>query len=220
MSDIYYDIYMTDQIIQSDPRIRGLSERSKVYEPVFNKYGYTTDDYMASVNFYLERPDKFSKIFEKTQDMLKQRRSILEIALAKEVMMAQKWPFFDSLRMYASDSLYSNPYYRSLDMMFFRPDSVMENSPVDSVFDNYKSTRYELYGKDVFRYDTIRPLSPLLARFLLPDSLFNEAHSESEKADKMKTGRILPIPKKTPPSIRKTTSTQKSSIKKVSEELQ
>ncbi|MCQ2183424.1 MAG: DUF4296 domain-containing protein [Bacteroidales bacterium] len=66
MSDIYFDMFVTDQWLRDHYDIKGKADSMLVYEPIFNKYGYTTADYDNSVTYYLERPEKYLKIAEKT----------------------------------------------------------------------------------------------------------------------------------------------------------
>lgn len=40
------------------------------YEPIFRKYGYTTEDFLASTEYYLNDPARFSKIIAKSRHML------------------------------------------------------------------------------------------------------------------------------------------------------
>ena len=92
MSKIYYDIYMTDEAVDANYGLRRIeavdanyglrrmADTMRIYEPIFNKYGYTTEDYNRSVNFYLERPDKFEDVFEDTKTMLEKRKAELNVS--------------------------------------------------------------------------------------------------------------------------------------------
>ena len=42
------------------------------YDPIFESYGYTFEDYDASVRHYLKDPEKFAKMLRKVTDKLKQ----------------------------------------------------------------------------------------------------------------------------------------------------
>ena len=81
MSKIYYDIYMTDEAVDVNYGLRKMADTMRIYEPIFNKYGYTTEDYNRSVSFYLERPDKFESVFEDTKTMLEKRKAQLNAIL-------------------------------------------------------------------------------------------------------------------------------------------
>lgn len=57
--------------------VRRQSDTTQFYEPIFNKYGYTLSDYLTSVDYYMNDPERFSRILKKTQ-------SILEAGKAKD----------------------------------------------------------------------------------------------------------------------------------------
>ena len=71
MSDIYCDMFMMDQWVKDNLEARRTADTTLVYEPIFNKYGYTLADYNKSVDYYLENPDLFVKIAENTVEKLK-----------------------------------------------------------------------------------------------------------------------------------------------------
>ena len=62
--DIYTDMFLADQMVREEniPRVR--MDTLLLYEAVFQKYGYNTDDYLNSVRFYLKDPERFAKVFE------------------------------------------------------------------------------------------------------------------------------------------------------------
>ena len=58
MEAIYYDMFMADQQIRNDMALRRQADTMLVYEAVFNRYGYDTDDYLYSVQTYLKDPER------------------------------------------------------------------------------------------------------------------------------------------------------------------
>ncbi len=71
MSRIYADMLVADSwLMGSNPEERNMTDTTAFYEPVFKKYGYTTSDYLASVDYYLNDPERFSRILRKTQQIL------------------------------------------------------------------------------------------------------------------------------------------------------
>ena len=130
MSMIYYDIYMTDEAVQSNYRFKRMADTMRIYEPVFNKYGYTTDDYNRSVVYYLERPDRFEDVFVKTKNMLEIRKSQLQKILQLEGKRPKRWELIDSLELYTADSIHAGIIYKNMRIMFFKPDSILPGSPV------------------------------------------------------------------------------------------
>ena len=62
MAQIYADMLLMDQWIIAHPEARRTADTTLVYEAVFERYGYDSDDYRASVGFYLQDPDRYARI--------------------------------------------------------------------------------------------------------------------------------------------------------------
>lgn len=73
LSEIYAEMFLMDQWIFSHPEARRSADTSFVYEPIFEKYGYTSDDYRASMDYYLKDPDKYARILRETSVILETR---------------------------------------------------------------------------------------------------------------------------------------------------
>lgn len=82
LSQIYAEMLLTDQWITHTSGIKAIADTSKVYEPILRKYGYTLEDYQHTVNEYLEQPNRFAKIFEKTEEILD--KQLIEANAQKE----------------------------------------------------------------------------------------------------------------------------------------
>ena len=129
MSDIYYDIYLTEELIVSDVNNKALRDTTNIYETIFNKYGYTQEDYQKSVSYYMQRPDKFEKVFLRTKKKLEIKKVELERKFIAENKISRHWGFVDSLELFTSDTIQRNEYYRILRILFFEKDSLIPNSP-------------------------------------------------------------------------------------------
>lgn len=66
LSKIYAEMFVADQMIQQDPALRRMADTSWVYEPIFRKYGYTSDDYRASMEYYIQDPDRYARILRES----------------------------------------------------------------------------------------------------------------------------------------------------------
>ena len=64
LEDIYMDMFLADQMVREENIPRPQMDTMLLYEAVFQKYGYDTDDYLNSVRFYLKDPERFAKVFE------------------------------------------------------------------------------------------------------------------------------------------------------------
>ena len=55
-----------------------VADTSVVYEQIFEKYGYTSNDYRKSVSYYMEDPDRFAKIFDNISKTLTAKADIID----------------------------------------------------------------------------------------------------------------------------------------------
>lgn len=94
MSKIYAELFLADAwLVSAAPmEAKAKADTMAFYEPVFEKYGYTVEDYWASVSYYLQDPDRFSRILNKSNVILetefnnleKQRQADFESARMRE----------------------------------------------------------------------------------------------------------------------------------------
>ena len=47
-------------------------------EPIFNRYGYTAKDYIASVEHYIDDPLRYGRILRKAQALIVERQAVLQ----------------------------------------------------------------------------------------------------------------------------------------------
>lgn len=155
MADIYYDIYMTDATISGNWNMKKMADTLKVYEPIFNKYGYTYEDFQKSTDKYLLRPDKFKKIFEATQAKLEKRKIYLETILEADGKRFTEWSLADSLDLFTMEGVHSSNIYRVLKIFFFQPDTTVSVSPVpDTVLTRHIATPLCLFTDSAYRSDS------------------------------------------------------------------
>ena len=101
LTDIYVDMFLADQQVREDNLPHQQMDSLLVYEAVFEKYGYDTDDYLRSVEHYLHDPERFTKVFEEVTRRLegevKSLDKIIEYNSWLAGKKAQKYPLVDSL---------------------------------------------------------------------------------------------------------------------------
>ena len=134
MVDIFSEMFMQDQFIRYDLDIRRVADTSLVYEGIFREHGYTTDDYLYSVRYYLSDPSKMTKIMEKVTERfealsLGMEGAVKDYEWQRKMMAIYNRPLtkrlpqpvnpLDTLRV-IPDSTGSGRFYR------FRPDKVRE----------------------------------------------------------------------------------------------
>jgi hypothetical protein len=101
LTDIYVDMFLADQQVREQNIPRTQMDSLLVYEAVFNKYGYNTDDYLNSVRHYLKDPERFAKVFEEVNKRLEGELKALDRQIEYEQNLANKratkYPLVDSL---------------------------------------------------------------------------------------------------------------------------
>lgn len=146
LADIYCEIYICDQIITNNDLFDRQTDTLLVYEPIFNKYGFTSADYLRTTDYYLTKPDKFAKIFKSAQEKLKKRKAVLEQMIAAESGKGIHWEILDSLEFTGSPEREGNSFYRSLRLLYFVPDTLPVTAPaIDSIILNNPENYFFLY---------------------------------------------------------------------------
>lgn len=78
LSEIYAEMFVMDQWLDDNRDLRRTADTSLVYAPVLEKYGYTYDDYLRSVDAYMKDPQRYAKILRSTSEILNARLSELK----------------------------------------------------------------------------------------------------------------------------------------------
>ena len=111
MADIYTDMFLADQMVREENIPRTQMDTMLLYEAVFEKYGYDTDDYLNSVRFYLKDPERFAKVFENVAKRLEGEVDALDKIIDHQNWVANqmgaKRPQLDSiLAPFSKESVY------------------------------------------------------------------------------------------------------------------
>ena len=72
---ILRDMFMTDLILERDGSLKSLADSTLVYPPVFEKSGYTTEQFMVTMDYYSSRPTRFKSILTRLRKSLDQERT-------------------------------------------------------------------------------------------------------------------------------------------------
>ena len=86
MIRIYHDMFLADQWVRDNSGDRAAVDTCLLFDPIFRRHGYTFKDYDLSIHYYLDRPDRFSKIltaasegleaeFERLQEIIDAERA-------------------------------------------------------------------------------------------------------------------------------------------------
>ena len=111
LTDIYTDMFLADQMVREENIPRTQMDTMLLYEAVFEKYGYDTDDYLNSVRFYLKDPERFAKVFENVAKRLEGEVDALDKIIDHQNWVANqmgaKRPQLDSiLAPFSKESVY------------------------------------------------------------------------------------------------------------------
>jgi hypothetical protein len=111
LADVYYDLFIAEQQVRDDPQLYRQADTMLVYEAVFNRYGYDTDDYLHSIRYYLKDPERFAKMMQSVAERLENDAKSLDKVIDHlnwvNRYMGMKRPPLDSLLgPFSDDSLY------------------------------------------------------------------------------------------------------------------
>lgn len=106
MAKIYAEMFVTDEWIRDNSyRLGRLADTSLVYEPLLEEFGYDSDDYLLSVEEYLNDPERFSRILRDTEAQLNKRLAALKLEKSRLEALAKLQRKRDSIREFWSISV-------------------------------------------------------------------------------------------------------------------
>lgn len=168
LTDIYAEMLFADQWLEDHRAERNRVDTMLFYDPIFKRYGYTFEDYDASVRHYLKDPEKFSKVFRDASIKLKERRDFYRnvtdrLEKVREFNASIKGY---NLKNFKEDTmLWRTPYKDSLRWRAAVADSLRR----DSLYRD--SLRIDSLRRDSLRLDSLYKLNPK-ARKLKPPKIF------------------------------------------------
>ncbi len=72
------DLFIADKALSMDFQRMQSADTMAIYEPVLKKYGYTTEEFLATIDHYLPRPAKLKGFFTKAMEILEKRKALAE----------------------------------------------------------------------------------------------------------------------------------------------
>ncbi len=82
MEKIYREMFLADQWLAENPDKRTAADTSLFYEPIFEKYGFTSDDYRKSVDHYLNDPKRYAEMLSRVVNGLNTEAGTINRKLA------------------------------------------------------------------------------------------------------------------------------------------
>lgn len=89
MAEIYARMFLVDEMISTEPEARRMADTTLVYEPVFEEFGYTADDYRASMAYYIKDPDRYARILKESVLILEKNLKILKAEKARRESISE-----------------------------------------------------------------------------------------------------------------------------------
>ena len=89
MVAIFADFYRTDatvEVINSSTHGSFRVDSTRMYLPLITKRGYTKDQFMSSLTYYMHRPDDFDDIFKQVSAKLDREMDLAESAANQEYL--------------------------------------------------------------------------------------------------------------------------------------
>lgn len=135
LAKIYADMFVTDQWTTSSPDIRRIADTTLVYEPILEKYGYTSADYRKSVDVYMDDPERFAKILRTSVEILDERLKKLKRLQAslktEEERAAERAALLEAVKSDFRPEeffpyMFDEPYVHYYDSVSFEPDSALQ----------------------------------------------------------------------------------------------
>ena len=125
-AEIYAEMLLTDQWVFTHPSNRRTADTSLVYEPILNKYGYTTEDYLYSVDKYMDDPERYSRILRTTGEILDEKLKELEIKREELQRLEDRRKYIEKIMAKARADLRYTTIYQDTTNIHYRlmPDSV------------------------------------------------------------------------------------------------
>lgn len=174
MAQIYAEMLVVDQWLLEHTKYRMQADTSLVYEPIFQKYGYTTEDYRISVDYYMNDPERYSRILRTTVEILEGQVNELKAIKSVEDRLNSIVPYKMN-----PDRLY---FGRSRDRLWAYGDSV--SVALDSVTPVYELGFHELSDTLFDGLNIITNVDTLSVKDTIPvkESVSVEEPAPAEKA--------------------------------------
>lgn len=78
MAAIVYDCILTDKYLETEMPYRAQADTTLVYLPVLEKHGYTQDQFLESLKYWLSQPKEMKEIYNLARTQMKERRELLQ----------------------------------------------------------------------------------------------------------------------------------------------
>ena len=88
MAAINAEMFLLDQYAGSDRQMRRFTDTAAIYKPLLRSFGYSADEYLASVDYYLNNTREMAKVLDQTEAILKKREAKILKTIEKNAQKA------------------------------------------------------------------------------------------------------------------------------------
>ena len=169
LADIYVDMLILDQFARNNSALGRQADTSLVYEPIIRRHGYTVDEYIRTVEDYLQRPDDFAKVFETVRGTLQARADYLTAIQTRETRELHRRDSVDARTDYRKARIFSVTGDPTLAVRI-----ELDSAGIYSLERILPDTLYEglfLILRDTLAVDTLSTADSLVRDSLRSDSL-------------------------------------------------
>lgn len=73
--EVLRDLFITDLILERDGTLTDMADSLLVYPPIFEKHGYTSEQFLATMDYYSRRPARFKSLLSRLHKSLIEERT-------------------------------------------------------------------------------------------------------------------------------------------------
>lgn len=132
MEEIFYEMFIQDQILKQDRTLRQMADTSLVYAGILESRGYDTDDYLYSLHEYLAEPEDMEKIMGNVAERIEKELKVVRSEVALEAWRDKMLSIYSKK---IDTTKFPKPRIRPVDTLKvrFEGDSAYLHKEIDSL---------------------------------------------------------------------------------------
>lgn len=137
MSLIISEMYLVDQVLEDNPKLKMQADSMLVYPAIMERNGYTLEEFEASMLYYMSEGESFNEILSEAKSRLGKRekelnRIIKETHSAKYELKFKEWWATDSVKSVNPEEFLYDKLLRSVRWMAMRDQMKQSWTILDS----------------------------------------------------------------------------------------
>ncbi|MFA6769669.1 MAG: DUF4296 domain-containing protein [Bacteroidales bacterium] len=155
MSQIIADIYRADRYVSSEYMMVLGSDTTKVYEAIFSNYGYSSKNFVNTIEHYLSRPSKLKSIYSGAKDIIAEEYNTVTNIIRRTERLDSISALYQKLIENRDSVMMLLPHERALrwvmePLVFPR----WSFSYSDSIRNLYETPQMDIWWQNNFKKDT------------------------------------------------------------------